>query len=97
MIQVNNEKRLPVSVKLNAEEKNAISQAAKAQGESIGSYMRRVSVEAARNPFYTGMEVMQALLEISHDLSHLTMDNHATVIPELNRKGENICRILSSK
>lgn len=97
MNKVNNEKRLPVSVKLNAEEKMAISQAAETQGESMGSYMRRAAVEAAINPFYTGIEVMQTLLAISYDLSRLTMDNYETVVPEINRKGEKICRILSLK
>lgn len=94
---MNKEKSNPLSIKMSEEEKAIVKQAATDHGETVSRYARRVLLESARSPIYTGKDVMQTLLGISYDMSCLTWENHEEVITQINMKGEHICRLLSSK
>lgn len=91
------EKGTTISVKMSEKEKDIIRQAAEDHGENISGYIRRVSLESATSPIYTGKDVMQTLMGISYDMMRLRWENHEEVIPQINAKGESICRLLSSK
>lgn len=82
---------------MSEEEKAIVKQAATDHGETMSRYARRVLLESARSPIYTGKDVMQALLGIGYDMSRLTGKNQEEVITQINTKGEDICRLLSSK
>lgn len=86
-----------LSVKMSKEELVEIDNAAKAHGETKSGYSRRVLVESARHPFYTGKDVMQFLMQISYDMMQMTEENAAETISQINEKGARICQILSSK
>lgn len=91
------EKNIPLSIKMSEEEKAIVKQAATDHGENVSGYARRVLLESARSPIYTGKDVIQTLLGVSHDMRRLTWENHEDVITQINTKGEYICRLLSSK
>ena len=86
-----------LSIKMNKEEIAAVDKAAKEHGETRSKYARRVLVESANYPFYTGEDVMQFVMEIAVDMARLNGENFNEVSAEINKKGSVICQILSSK
>ena len=97
MNNVIKKKRTSISIKMSEEENDIITQAAKDHGESVSGYARRVLMESAVSPIYTGKDMMQIFLGISYDLRRLTWENHQEVIPQINTKGAYICQCLSSR
>lgn len=91
------EKSIPLSIKMSEDEKAIVKQAATDCGETVSGYARRVLLESARSPIYTGKDVMQTLLCIGYDMKRLTWSNHEEIISQINAKGEYICQLLSSR
>lgn len=86
-----------LSIRMNEEEREEIRDAAIKHDETMSAFSKRVLLEAARNPLHTGKDVIQILANISYDLVRLRIENQEEVISEINKKGEAICRILSSR
>ena len=86
-----------LSIRMNEEEREEIRDAAMEHNETMSSYSKRVLLESVRNPLYTGKDVIQLLAGISYDMTRLQIENQEAVISEINRKGEALCRILSTK
>ena len=86
-----------LSVRMKKEERDEIQDAAMKHNETLSSYSKRVLLESVRNPLYTGKDVIQILEGISYDMTRLRIENQEAVISEINRKGEALCRILSTR
>jgi len=86
-----------LSVKMSKEERAAIEKAARERGERMSGYARRVLMESVNDPFYTGKDVMQFLMQISYDMACMNEGNLSEMISEINRKGALACQILSSR
>jgi len=85
-----------ISVKMSKEEAAKLSRAAEAHKESRSGYSRRVLLEATEKSISSRKEIMDILMEVSCDLRSMTAENYAEKIESFNRKGEEICRQLSS-
>lgn len=72
MKNVKKEKRTAISIKMSVEERDVIAQAAKAHGETSSGYVRRILMESALNPIYTGKDVVQILMGIGYDMRRLS-------------------------
>lgn len=86
-----------LSVRMSKEERDEIHDAAVKHKETLSSYSKRILLEAARTPPFTGKDIIQILANISYDMMRLRIENQEEVINEINRKGEALCRILSSR
>lgn len=86
-----------LSIKMSKKEAEIIAEAAKRKGETRSGYARRVLLESAQKPIYTGKDVMQTLWGIGWLMQRMTPENSQQAIKEINTEGEYICRILSSK
>lgn len=86
---------IPVSVKMSSEEKMFIEEVAKRMHETVSAYGRRVMLEAAATPLSTRKEVMVCLMDIGIEMACLSADNSQETIDRINRKGSQICQILS--
>ena len=86
-----------LSIRMNEEEREEIRDAAVKHNETMSAFSKRVLLEVARNSLYTGKDVMQILGDISYDMVRLRIENQEEVIREINKKGEALCQILSSR
>jgi len=89
--------RTTLSIRMSKQEKEEIMNAAKRHNEEMSGYCRRILIESARNPFYTGKDVMEQLCHIGYDMSRLNKENINEVFEEINKRGAWICQTLSSR
>jgi len=83
------------TVKLSEEDESIIMRAAEASGEGFSTFMRRVALEAAKNPLSTDKAKMALLQEVAYYMAIMSEENKEKIMSHINEKGAQLCQILS--